>query len=246
MLDALRARDVYLVAGCAAAGSVFLAAGTLTSDAALALLHPRTADRHAHLRCPAAPSQRGRRGRRPGDRVRDEMLHELSGVRGVPTGKGLRKRSGASAGTAHPRHPDLLRGECRHGVRACPSDQADDRHVPAGSGIAAPPRLHHVPRGDTAAYLAVIRVVGVGGVVTGGVTNLPRVDAVEAGQHAGTSAQARVAFGTLQRVDAVEARHWRLRPARPRQAESPLAPKAEAHAALWARGSREDFPRRCP
>ena len=41
MLDALRARDVYLVAGCAAAGSVFLAAGTLLSDAALALVDPR-------------------------------------------------------------------------------------------------------------------------------------------------------------------------------------------------------------
>ena len=37
MLAALRARDVYLVAGCAAAGSVFLAIGTLMSDAALAL-----------------------------------------------------------------------------------------------------------------------------------------------------------------------------------------------------------------
>jgi peptide/nickel transport system permease protein len=41
MLDALRARDVYLVAGCAAAGSVFLAIGTLLSDAALALVDPR-------------------------------------------------------------------------------------------------------------------------------------------------------------------------------------------------------------
>ena len=41
MLDALRARDVYLVAGCAAAGSVFLAFGTLISDAALAALDPR-------------------------------------------------------------------------------------------------------------------------------------------------------------------------------------------------------------
>jgi peptide/nickel transport system permease protein len=41
MLDALRARDVYLVAGCAAAGSVFLAAGTLLSDAALAAVDPR-------------------------------------------------------------------------------------------------------------------------------------------------------------------------------------------------------------
>ena len=45
MLNALRARDVYLVAGCAAAGSIFLAAGTLVSDAALALIDPRTAHR---------------------------------------------------------------------------------------------------------------------------------------------------------------------------------------------------------
>lgn len=44
MFDALRARDVYLVAGTAAAGSVFLAAGTLMSDVALALVDPRTAD----------------------------------------------------------------------------------------------------------------------------------------------------------------------------------------------------------
>jgi ABC-type dipeptide/oligopeptide/nickel transport system permease component len=44
MLGALRARDVYLVAGCAAAGSVFLAVGTLMSDAMLAALDPRTAD----------------------------------------------------------------------------------------------------------------------------------------------------------------------------------------------------------
>ena len=42
MLAALRARDVYLVAGCAVAGSVFLAIGTLLSDAALALVEPRT------------------------------------------------------------------------------------------------------------------------------------------------------------------------------------------------------------
>ena len=42
MLDALRARDVYLVAGCAAAGSAFLAAGTLLSDLALAAVDPRT------------------------------------------------------------------------------------------------------------------------------------------------------------------------------------------------------------
>ena len=37
----LRARDVYLVAGCAAAGSVFLALGTFLSDVALAVLDPR-------------------------------------------------------------------------------------------------------------------------------------------------------------------------------------------------------------
>jgi peptide/nickel transport system permease protein len=45
MLDALQARDVYLVTGCAAAGSIFLAAGTLLSDTALALVDPRTAHR---------------------------------------------------------------------------------------------------------------------------------------------------------------------------------------------------------
>jgi peptide/nickel transport system permease protein len=44
MLNALRARDVYLVAGCAAAGSLFLAAGTLCSDAALAFVDPRAAE----------------------------------------------------------------------------------------------------------------------------------------------------------------------------------------------------------
>src|SRR5436190_6913907 len=42
MLNALRARDVYLVAGCAAAGSIFLAIGTLISDAALAVVDPRS------------------------------------------------------------------------------------------------------------------------------------------------------------------------------------------------------------
>jgi len=45
MLTALRARDIYLVTGCAAAGSIFLAAGTLVSDAALAIVDPRTAER---------------------------------------------------------------------------------------------------------------------------------------------------------------------------------------------------------
>jgi len=44
MLDALLARDVYLVAGCAAAGSVFLAVGTLLSDVALAAVDPRAAE----------------------------------------------------------------------------------------------------------------------------------------------------------------------------------------------------------
>lgn len=44
MLDALRARDVYLVAGCAGAGSIFLAVGTLLSDAALALVDPRATE----------------------------------------------------------------------------------------------------------------------------------------------------------------------------------------------------------
>jgi peptide/nickel transport system permease protein len=39
--EALRARDTYLVAGCAAAGSLFLAAGILASDIALAAIDPR-------------------------------------------------------------------------------------------------------------------------------------------------------------------------------------------------------------
>jgi peptide/nickel transport system permease protein len=43
MLDALRARDVYLVAGCAAAGATFLAIGTLVSDLALGVIDPRVA-----------------------------------------------------------------------------------------------------------------------------------------------------------------------------------------------------------
>jgi peptide/nickel transport system permease protein len=44
MLSGLRARDVYLVAGCAAVGSVFLAIGTFFSDAALAFVDPRTTE----------------------------------------------------------------------------------------------------------------------------------------------------------------------------------------------------------
>jgi peptide/nickel transport system permease protein len=41
MYDALRSRDLYLVAGCAAAGSVFLAAGTFVSDVVHAWADPR-------------------------------------------------------------------------------------------------------------------------------------------------------------------------------------------------------------
>jgi peptide/nickel transport system permease protein len=41
MLDALRTRDVFLVAGCAGAGAIFLALGTLASDVALAVVDPR-------------------------------------------------------------------------------------------------------------------------------------------------------------------------------------------------------------
>jgi len=44
MLQALRARDIYLVAGCAAAGAAFLALGTLLADLALALVDPRAAE----------------------------------------------------------------------------------------------------------------------------------------------------------------------------------------------------------
>lgn len=48
MWDALRARDLYLVAGCAAAGAVFLAIGTFLSDALLTVADPRTrTDAHA-------------------------------------------------------------------------------------------------------------------------------------------------------------------------------------------------------
>jgi len=41
MYDALRARDLYLVAGCAAAGALCLAVGTLLSDLLLAAADPR-------------------------------------------------------------------------------------------------------------------------------------------------------------------------------------------------------------
>jgi peptide/nickel transport system permease protein len=41
MFDALRSRDLYLVAGCAAAGGCFLSLGALLSDVALAIIDPR-------------------------------------------------------------------------------------------------------------------------------------------------------------------------------------------------------------
>src|SRR5262245_5356037 len=44
MLDALRARDIFLVAGCAGTGAIFLAFGTLLSDFGLVLVDPRARD----------------------------------------------------------------------------------------------------------------------------------------------------------------------------------------------------------
>ena len=41
MFEALRARDLFLVAGCAATGAFFLAAGTLVADLLLAYTDPR-------------------------------------------------------------------------------------------------------------------------------------------------------------------------------------------------------------
>jgi peptide/nickel transport system permease protein len=41
MFDALKARDLYLVAGCAATGALFLAAGTFIADLLLACSDPR-------------------------------------------------------------------------------------------------------------------------------------------------------------------------------------------------------------
>jgi peptide/nickel transport system permease protein len=43
MREALMARDTYLVAGCAAAGAVFLAAGILAGDVLHAVTDPRVA-----------------------------------------------------------------------------------------------------------------------------------------------------------------------------------------------------------
>jgi peptide/nickel transport system permease protein len=50
MLQALRTRDVFLVAGCAGAGALFLAGGTLVSDLALAALDPRASEPRADHR----------------------------------------------------------------------------------------------------------------------------------------------------------------------------------------------------
>jgi peptide/nickel transport system permease protein len=47
MYEALRARDIYLVAGCAAAGSMFLACGTLAGDLLLAAVDPRVREESA-------------------------------------------------------------------------------------------------------------------------------------------------------------------------------------------------------
>jgi peptide/nickel transport system permease protein len=41
MFEALRARDLFLVAGCAATGALFLAAGTLAADVLMAITDPR-------------------------------------------------------------------------------------------------------------------------------------------------------------------------------------------------------------
>jgi peptide/nickel transport system permease protein len=41
MFEALRARDLYLVTGCAAAGAVFIGLGTLLADMVLVLVDPR-------------------------------------------------------------------------------------------------------------------------------------------------------------------------------------------------------------
>ena len=41
MYDALRARDLYLVAGCAATGALFIALGTFASDVILVMVDPR-------------------------------------------------------------------------------------------------------------------------------------------------------------------------------------------------------------
>jgi ABC-type dipeptide/oligopeptide/nickel transport system permease component len=46
MYEALRARDIYLVAGCAAVGSVLLSIGMLLGDVLMALSDPRIREAH--------------------------------------------------------------------------------------------------------------------------------------------------------------------------------------------------------
>jgi len=53
MLQALRARDIYLVAGCAGAGALFLALGTMVSDIALALVDPRASEARSPMEAAA-------------------------------------------------------------------------------------------------------------------------------------------------------------------------------------------------
>lgn len=50
MYEALRARDIYLVAGCAAAGALFLALGSLVSDLLLAAADPRVRESEGDAR----------------------------------------------------------------------------------------------------------------------------------------------------------------------------------------------------
>jgi peptide/nickel transport system permease protein len=47
MFEALRARDIYLVAGCAASGAMFLALGSLIGDLMLASADPRVTENSA-------------------------------------------------------------------------------------------------------------------------------------------------------------------------------------------------------
>ena len=106
MLDALRARDVYLVAGCAAPASVFLAVGTLLSDAALALR--RSAERRERRleRCVTSTIglallvRRDRRGRRGAGRWRRTPPDEhFRGLLNAPPTRAARRRRCAARGT---------------------------------------------------------------------------------------------------------------------------------------------------
>ena len=52
MYEALRARDIYLVAGCAAMGGLFLAFGSLVGDLLLAAADPRVGERLVERKAP--------------------------------------------------------------------------------------------------------------------------------------------------------------------------------------------------